>query len=87
MFLSGGQGDIEATAHLNAMNVRHQDLPWPLSFSFGRALQGAALTAWGGKPENIAAGQKAFLHRARCNGLATKGEWDPSMEAEQAATA
>ncbi|MDX1453684.1 MAG: class I fructose-bisphosphate aldolase, partial [Oleiphilaceae bacterium] len=66
-FLSGGQSDELATAHLDAMN-RLGDLPWSLSFSYGRALQAPALQAWGGSPDNLAAGQQAFMHRARCNG-------------------
>lgn len=76
-FLSGGQSDLEATAHLNAMNAAY-DLPWPLTFSYGRALQAAPLKAWGGK--DVEAGQKAFNHRARMNGLAAKGEWTEALE-------
>ena len=82
VFLSGGQSDIEATAHLNAMNAGY-DTPWNLSFSYGRALQAAPLAAWGGRAENGAAAQAAFAHRARMNGLATEGRW--SMELEPAA--
>ena len=82
VFLSGGQSDIEATAHLNAMNAGY-DTPWNLSFSYGRALQAAPLAAWGGRTENGAAAQAAFAHRARMNGLATEGRW--SMELEPAA--
>src|SRR6188474_2529733 len=78
-FLSGGQSDEEATAHLNAMN-RIGGLPWKLTFSYGRALQAAPQKAWSGKPENIAAGQRAFTHRARMNALASKGEWETSLE-------
>ena len=78
-FLSGGQSGEEATAHLSAMNAAY-DLPWKLTFSYGRALQAAALEAWGGKPENVAAGQRAFAHRARMNGLAAKGEWQAELE-------
>ena len=55
-------------------------LPWKLTFSYGRALQAAALKAWDGKPENVAAGQRAFLHRARMNGLAANGKWKPELE-------
>ena len=62
-FLSGGQSDEEATANLSAMNAGY-DLPWQLTFSYGRALQAACLKAWSGKPENIVAGQRAFGHRA-----------------------
>jgi fructose-bisphosphate aldolase class I len=78
-FLSGGQSDEEATAHLNAMNAAY-DLPWPLTFSYGRALQAAPLKAWGGS--DVEAGQKAFNHRARMNGLAAKGEWSAELEKE-----
>ena len=78
-FLSGGQSDEEATAHLSIMNAAGP-LPWKLTFSYGRALQAAALKAWGGRPENIAAGQRAFTHRARMNALASKGEWDTGLE-------
>ena len=78
-FLSGGQSDEEATAHLDAMN-RIGGLPWPLTFSYGRALQAAPQKAWSGKSENVAAGQRAFAHRARMNGLAAKGEWKADLE-------
>ena len=78
-FLSGGQSDEDATAHLNLMNEGF-DLPWPLTFSYGRALQAAPLKAWGGKPENVAAGQAAFNHRAEMNGLAALGEWKADLE-------
>jgi fructose-bisphosphate aldolase class I len=78
-FLSGGQGDEEATAHLSAMNAMF-DMPWKLTFSYGRALQAAALKAWGGKRENVAAGQRAFTHRARMNGLAALGKWQADLE-------
>ena len=78
-FLSGGQSDEDATAHLNAMN-RHRDLPWPLTFSYGRALQAAPQKAWSGKSANVPAAQRAFTHRARMNGLATMGEWSPELD-------
>ena len=78
-FLSGGQSDEEATAHLNAMN-RIGGLPWRLTFSYGRALQAAPQKAWSGKAANIAAGQRAFTHRARMNALASKGEWETGLE-------
>jgi fructose-bisphosphate aldolase class I len=78
-FLSGGQSDEEATAHLNAMN-RIGGLPWRLTFSYGRALQAAPQKAWSGKAENVAAGQRAFTHRARMNALASKGEWESGLE-------
>jgi fructose-bisphosphate aldolase, class I len=76
-FLSGGQSDEDATAHLNLMNANF-DLPWPMTFSYGRALQAAPLKAWNGR--DVEAGQKAFNHRARMNGLAALGEWDEGME-------
>jgi fructose-bisphosphate aldolase class I len=79
VFLSGGQSDIDATAHLGAMNASY-DTPWNLSFSYGRALQAAPLAAWGGSPDNVPAGQAAFRHRARMNGLATLGEWSADLE-------
>jgi len=78
-FLSGGQSDEEATAHLSLMNAAGP-LPWALTFSYGRALQAAALKAWGGKTENVAAGQRAFAHRARMNGLAASGTWKAELE-------
>jgi fructose-bisphosphate aldolase class I len=78
-FLSGGQSDEDATAHLHYMNALGP-LPWKLSFSYGRALQAAALKAWGGKSENVAAGQRAFSHRAKMNGVATLGKWDEKQE-------
>ena len=78
-FLSGGQSDEDATAHLSLMN-QLGPLPWRLSFSYGRALQAAALKAWGGKSENVAAGQRAFSHRARMNGAAALGKWMEQME-------
>jgi fructose-bisphosphate aldolase class I len=78
-FLSGGQTTEEATAHLSAMNAMGP-LPWKLTFSYGRALQAPALKAWGGKTENVAAGQRAFNHRARMNGLAAVGTWAAELE-------
>jgi fructose-bisphosphate aldolase class I len=78
-FLSGGQSDEDATAHLSLMN-QLGPLPWKLSFSYGRALQAAALKAWSGKSENVAAGQRAFAHRARMNGAATLGKWTEQLE-------
>jgi fructose-bisphosphate aldolase class I len=83
-FLSGGQSDEDATAHLNAMNAIG-GLPWRLTFSYGRALQAAPQKAWSGKAENTAAGQRAFTHRARMNSLATAGEWQPGLEQKKAA--
>ncbi len=79
VFLSGGQGDEEATANLNAMNKLGPH-PWELSFSYGRALQAPALKAWKGDDANIGAGQAAYLHRAQMNGLARHGEWTESRE-------
>jgi fructose-bisphosphate aldolase class I len=78
-FLSGGQSDEEATAHLDAMN-KIGDLPWKLTFSYGRALQAAPQKAWAGKSENVAAAQRAFAHRARMNSLAALGEWKADLE-------
>jgi fructose-bisphosphate aldolase, class I len=80
VFLSGGQSDELATAHLNAMNAKAEAHPWQLSFSYGRALQAAAQKAWKGDAGRIAAGQKAFHHRARLNGLARSGRYAPEME-------
>jgi fructose-bisphosphate aldolase class I len=84
VFLSGGQSDEDATAHLNAMNARGPH-PWELSFSYGRALQAPALKAWGGKPENVEAAQRAFYHRAKMNGAARTGAYAPELEREAAA--
>ena len=83
-FLSGGQSDEEATAHLDAIN-RIGDLPWSVTFSYGRALQAAPQKAWSGKTGNVAAAQRAFAHRARMNGLAAKGEWSSDLEKERKA--
>ena len=82
-FLSGGQSDEEATAHLNAMN-RIGNLPWRLTFSYGRALQAAPQKAWAGKAANAAAGQRAFTHRAHMNALASQGEWATELEKKAA---
>jgi fructose-bisphosphate aldolase class I len=82
-FLSGGQSDEDATAHLDAMN-RIGGLPWKLTFSYGRALQSAPQQAWSGRTENIAAGQQAFTHRARMNSLASKGQWSVGLERKAA---
>jgi len=78
VFLSGGQSEVEATENLNAVN--RLGGPWPLSFSYGRALQASALTAWGGDPANVEAAQSAFLHRARMNALAAAGDWNADLE-------
>jgi len=82
-FLSGGQSDEEATAHLDAMN-RMGTLPWRVSFSYGRALQATPQQTWSGKSENVAAAQRAFSHRAMMNGLATRGEWKADLERKAA---
>ena len=79
VFLSGGQSDFDATAHLNAINAI-DDLPWQMSFSYGRALQAAPLHTWAGKPENMDAAQAALAHRAAMNGLASRGAWSPELE-------
>ena len=79
VFLSGGQTDEDATAHLNAMNAMGPH-PWELSFSYGRALQAPALKAWVGEAANVPAAQQAYLHRARMNGLARTGSYSPDME-------
>jgi len=78
-FLSGGQSDLDATAHLSAMNAIG-GMPWPLTFSYGRALQAAPQAAWSGKVENIAAGKAAFAHRALMNSLAALGKWKQADE-------
>jgi fructose-bisphosphate aldolase class I len=87
VFLSGGQTEAQATAHLNAMNAmkRTRDLPWELSFSYGRALQESAQKAWKGQAANVAAAQKAFYQRARLNGLARYGKYSDEMERQLAA--
>ena len=82
-FLSGGQSDEDATAHLDAMN-RIGNLPWALTFSYGRALQAAPQKAWAGKSENVAAAQRAFMHRAQMNGLAALGPWKADLEKKAA---
>ncbi len=82
-FLSGGQSDLLATQHLNAMNAMDEVVkPWKLSFSYGRALQQAALKAWGGDDSNVETAQKAIYHRAKCNGAATVGQYSEKMEKE-----
>lgn len=83
-YLSGGQTDEEATAHLSRMN-EIGGFPWQMTFSYGRALQASPQKAWSGKPENTAAAQAAFLHRARMNGLASQGKWNEVLERQQAA--
>ena len=89
VFLSGGQSDEDATANLNAMNAKGPH-PWQLSFSYGRALQAPALKAWGGKPENVEAGQHAYYHRAKMNSAArtvcTRRRWSARRTASAKAT-
>jgi len=84
VFLSGGQSDEDATAHLNAMNAGGPH-PWQLSFSYGRALQAPALKAWLGKEEKVDAAQRAYYHRAKLNGAARTGMYAPEMERETVA--
>jgi len=80
-FLSGGQSAQDASARLNAMNARHAGkLPWPLAFSFARAIQDPAMKAWAGKTENVGAAQKALVERARLNRLARQGKYTAAME-------
>ncbi len=83
VFLSGGQSDEAATAHLNAMAAM-KGLPWPLTFSYSRALQNPALKTWRGQAANLAAAQKAFYHRAHMNGLACQGKWRAELERQAA---
>jgi len=83
VFLSGGQADEAATAHLNAMTAM-KNLPWPLTFSYSRALQNPALNAWKGQAGNVAAAQKALYHRAHMNGLAAQGKWRSELERQAA---
>jgi fructose-bisphosphate aldolase class I len=82
VFLSGGQTDENATAHLDAMN--RMGAPWPLTFSYSRALQAVALNAWRGQAGNVGAAQKAFHHRAKMNSLAAKGQWNRNLEKQAA---
>jgi fructose-bisphosphate aldolase class I len=79
-FLSGGQSEKEATEHLSLMNQK-AEVPWALTFSYGRALQDSALKPWAGKSESAAAGQTALIKRARLNGLAQLGKYTASLEA------
>jgi fructose-bisphosphate aldolase class I len=83
VFLSGGQTEVQATENLDAIN--RVGGPWPLSFSYGRALQASALAAWGGDAANVEAAQAAFVHRARMNAIAVAGEWSADMEQAVAA--
>ncbi len=84
MFLSGGQSDLQATQHLNAMNKMYKNLPWELSFSYARALQQQPMELWGGKAENVEKAQKVFYHRAKMNGAARSGSYTEDMEKEAA---
>ena len=83
VFLSGGQSDVSATAHLNGMAAM-KGLPWPLTFSYSRALQNPALNAWQGQSANAGAAQRAFHHRAQMNGLAAQGKWKAELEKQAA---
>ena len=83
VFLSGGQSDVAATAHLNAMAAM-KGSPWPLTFSYSRALQNPALNAWRGQEANVGAAQRAFHHRAHMNGLAAQGKWKAELEKQAA---
>lgn len=84
-FLSGGQSELEATTHLNAINAYKAKKPWGLTFSYGRALQASILKTWAGKKENVAEAQKVYIHRAQCNGLATLGKYEGEEAAGAAA--
>jgi len=84
VFLSGGQSDYQATAHLNAMNANY-DLPWKLSFSYARALQREPMAVWANRPEKVSAAQAALVHRAKMNGLASVGLWTEALEGEAVA--
>lgn len=81
-FLSGGQSDRDATAHLNAINRREESPAWPLTFSYARALQGVALEQWGSDPDDVASAQQLLVHRARCAAAASTGTYKPEMEAD-----
>jgi fructose-bisphosphate aldolase class I len=84
VFLSGGQDHVQATEHLDAINRQDGPKPWKLTFSYGRALQDEALAAWAGKGENLAAGQRAFYHRAQCVNAAALGRYAGAMESQPA---
>src|SRR5215212_11839823 len=85
VFLSGGQSDVDATAHLNAMNAMYDNLPWEISFSWARALQGKPMEIWGGDPSNVEEAQKVFYHRAKMASAARYGSYSEDMEKELAA--
>ena len=80
VFLSGGQDCLSATQYLNLVNQQTEANPWALSFSYGRALQDEALTAWGGRDKDLPAAQRVFCHRARCSAAAARGRYEPTME-------
>jgi fructose-bisphosphate aldolase class I len=84
-FLSGGQADVEATLNLNEINLvaSERKAPWSLTFSYGRALQHAAISTWKGEDANVAAAQAAFAHRAKMNGLAALGRYSPDLETQR----
>ncbi|MDF2703457.1 MAG: fructose-bisphosphate aldolase [Rubrobacteraceae bacterium] len=84
VFLSGGQTDLQATQHLNSMNSLYEGLPWELSFSYARALQGQPMELWGGSTDKVEAAQKAFAHRAKMNSAARNGRYSEKMEQEAA---
>ncbi len=84
VFLSGGQTDLQATQHLNEMNRLYEGLPWELSFSYARALQGQPMEIWGGSADNVEAAQRSFLHRAKMNSAARNGSYSDEMEQEAA---
>jgi len=80
VFLSGGQSDRQATAHLNAMNSMYENLPWEISFSYARALQDLPMKTWGGDPNNMEEAQKAFYHRGKMNSAAREGAYSEEMD-------
>ncbi|MEM6603439.1 MAG: class I fructose-bisphosphate aldolase, partial [Pseudomonadota bacterium] len=84
-FLSGGQSDVEATEHLHLINAGNK-LPWNVTYSYGRALQAAAISTWGGKQDNVKAAQAVLLHRAKMNTLAAQGKWSAALEADGQST-
>ena len=83
-FLSGGQTDTQACAHLNAMHIMYPQMPWPVTFSYARAIQQAALEKWRGDSANVAEAQKILAHRAACNSAASTGSYTPEMEKQLA---
>ena len=85
VFLSGGQSDVLATSHLNAINKLDLPKPWKISFSYGRALQDPAIEAWRGKQQNLKAAQQAFYHRAKCNSAAAIGKYTSALEGKKSA--